>query len=159
MVFKFKGFSIFDDIYQREHDRTNNISDFDDEGFNLQAGYFVIPQKLEVALRLSELDPNSDVDDNEREERGLALGYFFNKHNHKLQADYRAAREHGREPQTDKESACSTRSSSELGVFSTTSGPTPPRLGRSGRHRRPAFFSLLAEMAGMLLSPAACSCS
>ncbi len=102
VVFKFKGFSAFFDLYQREHDRTNNLSDFDDEGFNVQAGYFVIPQKLEVAIRFSELDPNSDIDDNEREERGLALGYFFNKHNHKLQGDYREL-ENNSTRTTDKE--------------------------------------------------------
>ncbi len=89
VVFKFKGFSVFGELFQREHDRSNNLSDFDDEGFNVQAGYFVIPQKLEIAVRFAELDPNSDIDDNEREERGIAFGYFFNKHNHKLQADFR----------------------------------------------------------------------
>jgi phosphate-selective porin OprO and OprP len=101
-VFKFKGFFVFLDYYQREHDRTSGLSDFDDEGYNLQAGYFVIPQKLEIALRFSEFDPNSDVDDNEREERGIALGYFFNKHNHKLQADYREL-ENNATRTTDKE--------------------------------------------------------
>jgi phosphate-selective porin OprO and OprP len=102
VVFKFKGFSIFGELFQREHDRSNNLSDFDDEGFNVQAGYFIIPQKLEAAIRLGELDPNSDIDDNEREERGLALGYFFNKHNHKLQGDYREIEDKARSA-TDKE--------------------------------------------------------
>ena len=102
VVFKFKGFSVFGELFQREHDRSNNLSDFDDEGFNLQVGYFVIRQKLEIALRFSELDPNSDVENNEREERGLALGYFFNKHNHKLQADYREL-ENNATRTTDKE--------------------------------------------------------
>jgi phosphate-selective porin OprO and OprP len=102
VVFKFKGFSAFAELFQREHDRSNNLSDFDDEGYNVQLGYFVIPQKFEIALRFSELDPNSDVDDNEREERGLALGYFFNKHNHKLQADYREL-ENNLTRTTDKE--------------------------------------------------------
>ena len=68
----------------------------------MQVGYFIIPQKFEVALRFGELDPNSDIDDNEREERGLALGYFFNKHNHKLQADYREIEDKARSV-TDKE--------------------------------------------------------
>ena len=101
-VFKFKGFSLFGELFQREHDRSNNLSDFDDEGFNVQAGYFIIPQKFEVAVRFGELDPNSDVDDNEREERGIALGYFFNKHNNKLQADYREL-ENNATKTTDKE--------------------------------------------------------
>ena len=90
VAFKFKGFSLFGESFQRENDRSlATLADFDDSGTVLQAGYFVLPQKLEVALRLGEFDPNDDVDDNEREERGLAFGYFFNKHNHKLQADYR----------------------------------------------------------------------
>ena len=49
----------------------------------------MIPKKFEVALRLSEFDPNSDRADDERTENGVAFGYFFNKHNHKLQADIR----------------------------------------------------------------------
>jgi phosphate-selective porin OprO and OprP len=103
VAFKFKGFSLFGELFQRENDRTlATLSDFDDSGFVLQAGYFVIPQKLEIALRFGELDPNDDVDDNEREERGLALGYFFNKHNHKLQADYRELEDIARRA-TDKE--------------------------------------------------------
>jgi phosphate-selective porin OprO/OprP len=103
VAFKFKGFSLFGELFQRENDRTlATLSDFDDSGFVVQAGYFVIPQKLEVALRFGELDPNDDLDDNEREERGLALGYFFNKHNHKLQADYRELEDIARRT-TDKE--------------------------------------------------------
>lgn len=102
VVFKFKGLFLFGELFQREQDRSNNLSDFDDEGFNVQAGYFIIPQKFEVALRIGELDPNSDIDDNEREESGLALGYFFNKHNNKLQADYREIEDKARNV-TDKE--------------------------------------------------------
>ncbi len=89
VVFKFKGFFLFGEFFDASTDRSGTVSDFDHDGWNVQAGYFVIPQKLEVALRLSQLDPNTDRDDDEREERGAALGYFFNKHNHKLQADFR----------------------------------------------------------------------
>jgi len=101
-VFKFKGFSAFYDLYKRKHDRTVNLSDFDDEGFNLQLAYFILAQKFEVALRFSEFDPNSDVNNNEREERGLALSYYFNKHNSKLQADFRQL-ENNATKTTDKE--------------------------------------------------------
>ena len=88
MVFKFKGLSVFGEYFDSTTER-NIASDFDNDGYNLQVGYFLVPQKFEVALRQAMVDPNSDRDDDEREERGLALGYFFNKHNHKLQADYR----------------------------------------------------------------------
>ena len=90
VAFKWRGFSLFAERFQRENDRTlAALPTFDDSGYNAQAGYFVLPQKLEVALRLSELDPDDGVGDNEREERGLAVSWYFNKHNHKLQADYR----------------------------------------------------------------------
>jgi phosphate-selective porin OprO and OprP len=88
LVFKYKGLFVFGDYYDASTERIT-ASDFDSAGFNLQVGYFVIPQRLEIAARLAELDPNSDRDDDEREERGIAVGYFFNKHPHKLQADYR----------------------------------------------------------------------
>lgn len=88
-VLKFKGFSLFGEVFDRENVRTGTISDFDDEGYTLQAGYFVIPNKFEIALRVSEFDPNSAVGSNERTEDGVAFNYFFNKHSHKLQADYR----------------------------------------------------------------------
>jgi hypothetical protein len=88
-VAKFKGFSIFGELFERENDRSGTLSDFDDEGITIQAGYFVIPNKFEIALRLSEFDPNSALGDNERTEDGVAFNWFFNKHNHKLQADYR----------------------------------------------------------------------
>jgi hypothetical protein len=49
----------------------------------------VVPNKLEVALRHATFDPNKSVANNDRTEQGIALGWFWNKHNHKLQADYR----------------------------------------------------------------------
>ncbi len=89
VVFKFKGLSLFGDYYDATTDRSGLVRDFDSGGWNVQAGYFIVPAKFEVALRLAELDPNSDIDDNEREETGVALSYYFNKHNMKLQADFR----------------------------------------------------------------------
>ncbi len=88
VVFKYKGLFVYGEFYDATTERVV-ATDFDSSGFIAQVGYFVIPQKFEIAARLAEIDPNSDRDDDEREERGVALGYFFNKHNHKLQADYR----------------------------------------------------------------------
>jgi hypothetical protein len=101
-VFKFKGFSVFGEFFDREHDRTAGQSDFDDEGYNVQAGYFVIPKKFEVALRFAEFDPNSDRDDDVRSENGVALSWYWNKHSHKLQADYREIEDEARNAK-DKE--------------------------------------------------------
>lgn len=87
-VFKFKGFSLFGDFYQAADDPETG-ADVDLSGFNIQAGMFLIRNKFEIAARLAELDPNDDLDNNEQEERGVALNYFWNKHTHKLQLDYR----------------------------------------------------------------------
>ncbi len=86
---KYKGFSLFAEQFLRENDRNIGFSDFDDEGIVIQAGYFVVPKKFEIALRTAEFDSNSDRDDDERTENGVALNWFWNKHNHKLQADFR----------------------------------------------------------------------
>lgn len=88
VVFKYKGFFLFGE-YFTSSDEFEVAADRDTDGYNVQAGYFVVPQKFEVALRQAVLDPNADVDDDEREERGIALSYYLNKHNHKLQADFR----------------------------------------------------------------------
>lgn len=102
-VFKYKGLSIFGEMFDRENDRTKNLSDFDDSGYVLQAGYFVIPQKLEIALRVAEFDPNDGVANNERTEDGIAVSYYWNKHNHKLQADYRQIEDKARRNSKDSE--------------------------------------------------------
>lgn len=88
VVFKYKGFSIYGDYTEGTDDPETGI-DIDVEGLILQAGYFVIPQRLEVALRWAELNLNTAIRNNERTEEGIALGYFWNKHTHKVQADYR----------------------------------------------------------------------
>jgi hypothetical protein len=87
-VFKFKGFSLYGELYEATDDPETG-ADRDVSGLIAQAGYFVIRQKFEIAARLAMLDPNGDVDGDDQEERGIALNYFFNKHNHKLQLDYR----------------------------------------------------------------------
>lgn len=87
-AFKFKGFSLTGEYFDAENDRETG-TDFDNEGFYIQAGYFFVPKKFETALRYSVLDPNSAVSNNDRTETGIGFSYYFNKHSHKLQADYR----------------------------------------------------------------------
>ncbi|MGH7339495.1 MAG: porin, partial [Candidatus Rokuibacteriota bacterium] len=53
VVFKYKGFFLFGEYFDASTDRSGAVSDFDHDGWNLQLGDFVIPQKLEVAVRLS----------------------------------------------------------------------------------------------------------
>ncbi|HEX5036874.1 MAG TPA: porin [bacterium] len=55
-------------------------------GFNAQAGYFIIPKHLEVAARASSVVFSNAIPN--QYEYGACLGYYFNKHNLKLQTDY-----------------------------------------------------------------------
>jgi phosphate-selective porin OprO/OprP len=88
VVAKYKGFSLFAEYFDADIDLETG-SDFSRDGFTVQAGYFVVPQKFEVALRYAVLDPSDLRDNDDRTETGLALNYFFNKHPYKLQLDYR----------------------------------------------------------------------
>ena len=56
-------------------------------GFYAQAGYFVLPKHLELAVRYAWMDPNRDKANNLKNEVQGAVSYYFNKHNLKLQAD------------------------------------------------------------------------
>jgi len=86
--FKFKRLYILADYYARTQEQTGILPDIDSSGAIGQVGLFFVPRKLEVALRWSELDPNTDVDTNTQTESRIAFGYFFSKHELKFQADY-----------------------------------------------------------------------
>jgi hypothetical protein len=95
VVFKYKGLFLFGEYFDATDERSlASLRDIDLSGWNFQVGYFVIPQKFEIAARLAELDLNKNVSDNEQEERGVAIGYFWNKHARKLQADFRQLENH-----------------------------------------------------------------
>jgi phosphate-selective porin OprO/OprP len=56
-------------------------------GLYAQAGYFIIPKQLELAVRYSYVDPNRDRSLNLQTETQGAVSYYFSKHNLKLQGD------------------------------------------------------------------------
>jgi len=58
------------------------------QGFYTQAGYFLIPSKLELAARYAYLDPNCNVGSDLWVESMGVVSWYFNKHNLKVQADY-----------------------------------------------------------------------
>ncbi|MCZ6696629.1 MAG: porin [Acidobacteria bacterium] len=60
----------------------------DSEGYTGQFGIFFIPKKFEVALRYSEIDPDTDLDENTLTESRIAFNYFFRAHRLKLQIDF-----------------------------------------------------------------------
>lgn len=65
-------------------------SDWDADGYYVQAGYQILPQTLELALRYSKIE-STDSNAFEKFDRSEVQGginYYFAKHNAKLQADY-----------------------------------------------------------------------
>jgi phosphate-selective porin OprO and OprP len=88
VVFKYKGLFLYGEWFDASNERSAGLSAFDDDGLVAQAGY-LFNKKAEVAFRWAQIDPNADRDNDEQEERGAVFGYYFNKHAHKIQADYR----------------------------------------------------------------------
>ena len=81
---KYRGFSFLTEYYYRHKD----ILSQDDQGFFAQAGYFIIPKRLELAGRYSLIayDNNPTIDT--KREMTAGLNYFFSGYRTKLQANY-----------------------------------------------------------------------
>jgi phosphate-selective porin OprO/OprP len=95
VVVKFAGVSLSGEYFERQNE-PSAAAEFKDRGFDGQVGIFIVPKRLEVAARYSEYDPRLSKDGDVRTESGLALGYFWNQHNHKIQADYRKIEDEAR---------------------------------------------------------------
>ncbi|HUG54335.1 MAG TPA: porin [Vicinamibacteria bacterium] len=87
-VLKYRGLSLFAEYFAR-HRRPETSRAFDSDGFHAQAGYFLIRDRLEVAVRWAGYDPSDLIPGNDRSEKGAAVNYFLDRHNLKLQGDYR----------------------------------------------------------------------
>src|SRR3990167_8408635 len=85
---KYRGFSWHNEYFVMTEDPESDGDTVDSDGFFTQAGYFVIPKKLEVAARYSLLDPNNYVSDDFGREYALGVNYYFRAHRSKIQADY-----------------------------------------------------------------------
>jgi phosphate-selective porin OprO/OprP len=87
-AFKWHGLSVTGEYFAGEADGQTSGHKLRAEGFYAQAGYFVIPKKVELAYRYSYLDPNRDVTNDQWVENSAAASWYINNHNLKLQADY-----------------------------------------------------------------------
>jgi len=94
-VFKYHGLFLFAEYFAR-HRTPETSAEFDSNGFHAQAGYFLIRDRLEVAARWAGYDPSDLIPDNDRKEKGGVVNYYFNRHNLKLQADFRQIDDDGR---------------------------------------------------------------
>ncbi|HEY5611226.1 MAG TPA: porin [Thermoanaerobaculia bacterium] len=87
-AFKFRGLSAFAEYFRRDHDPEAG-ADSESAGVHGQIGYFVIPKKLEIAARYASIDPSDMMGEDGQTETGIAVGWFWNQHNLKLQGDLR----------------------------------------------------------------------
>jgi hypothetical protein len=88
VVFKFKGIYALGEYVTRDNDPETGV-DSTSEGQVLQLGYLFPNKHFELAGRWANYDPNTDVDNNDRTETGVATSWYFNKHAYKVQGDYR----------------------------------------------------------------------
>lgn len=87
-VFKFKGLFAFAELFNGDNDPETGAG-YKSKGLTTQLGYFIVPQKFEVAGRYAVVDPTDAARNDRRIETGVVLGYFVNKHNNKIQLDFR----------------------------------------------------------------------
>ena len=87
VVFKLRGLSAFAEYFGRHRDPETGPS-FRSDGWHAQAGYFLLRDRLEAAVRYARFDASEAPDDDVKEVGG-ALSYFINKHALKVQADLR----------------------------------------------------------------------
>ncbi len=84
---KYRGISWHNEIFARSDDPESGGESVESNGFFTQAGYFVIPKRLEFAARYSMFDPDEDVNDNIEREYSGGINYYFRGHRSKIQAD------------------------------------------------------------------------
>lgn len=87
-AFKWRGFSAQGEYFVGQADGKSSGNTLRSQGFYAQAGYFLIPKRLEVAARYAYLDPNRDVANDHWIETTGAVSWYINGHNLKIQADY-----------------------------------------------------------------------
>ena len=87
VVFKWRGFSLQTEYLAAQADGKVSSKKLRAQGFYAQTGYFLIPGKLEAAMRYSYYDPDRDKSNNLLSEVGGGFSYYFDKHNLKVQTD------------------------------------------------------------------------
>ena len=92
--FKYKGFASVAEAAWRNTELEQG-PEFDQSGVLIQASYAWKAPGLagasfwEIALRYLTIDPNDNTARNDQKEYGVAFNYYYNRHNLKVQADWR----------------------------------------------------------------------
>jgi hypothetical protein len=87
-IFKYRGFSATGAYIWGTRTPQEVNPEFDTQGYYAQAGYFLKPEKWELALRYGENDPNKDADNDKVTEIRGGINYFHARHALKVQADF-----------------------------------------------------------------------
>jgi hypothetical protein len=87
-MFKHRGFSATGAYTWGEREPQEINSRFDTSGWYAQAGYFLKPEKWELAFRYGENDPSDLVGPDKITEIRGAVNYFYARHALKVQLDY-----------------------------------------------------------------------
>jgi phosphate-selective porin OprO/OprP len=93
-IFKYRGFAAVAEYHLRQSTPQSGDK-FKDKGWYGQASYAFRAPKLgpaafvELAARYAQIDPSDAKTSDKRTEVGGAVSYYYNKHNFKIQADYR----------------------------------------------------------------------
>lgn len=88
LALKVKGFNAVGEYYSETVDPIAGRNQ-DTDGYYAQAGY-LFPNKLfEIASRYSVVSPEVAGPSEDQIETGVATSWYWDKHNHKIQADYR----------------------------------------------------------------------
>jgi phosphate-selective porin OprO/OprP len=104
-AFKWRGFSAQGEYFggKAEGQTRGTVHS---RGYYGQAGYFLLPKKLEVAARYSSVDPNREKTQDLQVQVTGAVSYYFEGHNLKLQGDYTNIHTQlaaGKQPTNDKQ--------------------------------------------------------
>ena len=86
--FKYKRLFVLADYYKRTQEQAAGGPDIDSNGSIGQVGLFLVPRKIEVALRYSTIDPDTNASNDKVTEKRVGFGYYFSKHEFKFQSDY-----------------------------------------------------------------------
>lgn len=92
LAFKYRGFSLEGGYYHRNIDpkSATAFGEQDAEGFYIQSGLFLVPERFEIAGRYSYVEPDNpnQIDNNEEEELTVGGTYYFLGHQVKGQLNY-----------------------------------------------------------------------
>ncbi len=84
---KYRGASWHNEYFMRSDDPESGGETVQSNGFFSQAGYFVMPKKLELAVRYSMLDTDTDAANDLQREYTGGVNYYFKGHRSKIQTD------------------------------------------------------------------------